>query len=108
MSAKPDQLTRAEQIADAVPYCRQMPGENGRVFVPSRHANQPPYLCDVDEHDGTGWCPCRDFETRHQPYLNGKHATEGYSPKRRCFHIEVAIEYLHKLDADRRNGVVPP
>lgn len=107
MPTRDELQTRAEQIADAVPYCRSVEGEPGRVFVPSR-SRKGPWLVDTDEYSGSGNCMCEDFTCNHEPYLSGKRASEGYSPKRRCFHIIVAIEYLHKLDADRRNGVVPP
>ena len=101
MATKPTQ-TRDELIADAVPYCQPVEGELGRVFVPSR-SRSGPWLVDVDEYEGTGACRCEDFTCNHEPYLSGKYATEGYSPKRRCFHIAVAIEYFHWMNAKYRN-----
>ena len=103
MSATKPTPTNPDLLADAVQYCQSIDGEAGRVFVPSR-TSAIPYLVDVDEYDGSGRCACRDFECNHEPYLSGKYAAEGYSPKRRCFHIAVAIEYLHLMDARRRNG----
>ena len=102
MATKPTQ-TRDELIADAVPYCQPVEGEPGRVFVPSR-SRKGPWLVDVDEYNGTGRCMCEDFTCNHEPHLSGKYAAEGYSPKRRCFHIAVAIEYLHWSAAKMRNG----
>jgi hypothetical protein len=64
-----------------------------RLHVPSRSTDNL-YLVDLDEYDGTGQCGCRDFETRHQPYLNGSKASEGYSPERRCWHLIVAFHWF--------------
>lgn len=91
-----------EQLKASVKGCEQIMGEHGRVFVPSR-SRTTPWLVDVDDYSGTGSCRCEDFLCNHEPYLSGKRAAEGYSPKRRCFHITVAIEYLHVLAALRRN-----
>ena len=96
-------LNYYEQLKIAVAGCHQIPGEDGRVFVPSR-SRTTPWLVDVDEYNGVGQCRCEDFICNHEPYLSGKRAAEGYSPMRRCLHINAAIEYLHLIGVRRRNG----
>lgn len=42
-----------------------VPGERGRYWVRSRDAT--PYLVDLEENKGQGWCQCVDWETRRGP-----------------------------------------
>ena len=88
-------------IAEAVHHVEPIPGEPMRFFVRSR-SRKTPWLVDIDEYDGTGQCRCEDFTCNQEPFLNGKKASEGHSPDRRCFHIKVAIEYRHLLDVFSR------
>lgn len=95
------ELKHADMMAETVRYVEAIPGENSRCLVPSRSSTIP-WLVDVDSYNGTGECACQDFKCNHEPYLSGKKGAEGYSPKRRCFHIIVALEYFHLLAVESR------
>lgn len=93
-AARLPELRHADLIAETVPLCQLYQGEAGRVMVPSRTQSEP-WVVDAFEYSCTGSCACLDFTCNHEPWLSGKKGNEGYSPKRRCFHIVCAIEYLH-------------
>lgn len=64
-------------------------GEPTRFYVISRRAGVEPYLVDLDEYGGNGWCACEHFEFRLQPIV-----TRGLNEEPlRCWHIEQALRW---------------
>jgi len=67
--------------------------EARRFHVPSDEPGRDPYLVDLDEMKGNGWCGCWDFEFRHMPRLvrGAKPGTE------KCKHIERAEAHEQRI-----------
>jgi hypothetical protein len=83
-----------DTVASAAPtFCwpvAPVAGEPRRFFVASRTPGIEPYLVDLDEYRGNGWCGCQDFEFRRQPHLE-RGAKAGHAT--RCFHVQQALAF---------------
>lgn len=66
-------------------------GEPLRFLVASRRPFVDPYLVDLEENRGNGWCACEDFQFRRQPRIDQAHPL---GPETRCWHIKMARQYL--------------
>lgn len=65
-------------------------GERGRFWVGSASGAEP-YLVDLEEFGGNGWCSCKHFEVRMQPKLADAQERRAALPVMRCKHIEAAL-----------------
>lgn len=65
-------------------------GERGRFWVESESGAEP-YLVDVEEFAGNGWCACTDFEKRKLPKLAEAEERRAKVPIMRCKHLEAAL-----------------
>lgn len=62
--------------------------EPGRYWVQSRSNGGVPYLVDMDEYGGNGWCGCPGF----LHYIEALEQGAAPSPKLQCRHIAAVIE----------------
>lgn len=77
-------------------------GEPRRFHVESDELGREPFLVDLDEYNGNGWCGCEDFEFRRQPLLE-----RGAEPgTERCKHIECALRYQTKRKNESTKDVL--
>lgn len=68
-------------------------GERGRFWVGSESGAEP-YLVDLEEFGGNGWCACKHFETRMQPKLVEAEERRAKAPVLRCKHLEAVLRQL--------------
>ena len=64
-------------------------GEPNRFYVESDQSNTDPYLVDLAENGGNGWCNCMHFQT------NQKKVKEaiGTGEFLRCKHLQAAFNF---------------
>lgn len=71
-----------------------IPGEHNRFHVPSS-SSPDPYLVDLDEFDGNGFCGCLHFENRMLPKLaEAQERRTKVDQPLRCKHIIAAQKFV--------------
>lgn len=76
-----------------LPQVEPIPHERGRFHVASDRPGTEPYLVDLEEFDGNGFCGCRGFEVRMLPKLVEAQEKRQPMPLLRCKHILRALEF---------------
>ena len=66
-------------------------GEPTRFYVPASQGD--PYLVDLEEFDGVGWCGCPDFDLRRRPKIEQAIEAGRKPPVLRCKHIEAVLKW---------------
>jgi hypothetical protein len=64
--------------------------ERGRYWVQSRTNGGIPYLVDLEEFNGNGWCGCKGF----LHYIESLELGAAPSPDLQCRHIKAVREFL--------------
>ncbi len=78
---------------ETVPIVQSIEGEPMRFWVRSRTVGEEPWLVDLDEYDGSGWCSCPHYTFRCLPELSRR---IGKGPNKRCWHLDQAAEFKEK------------